>query len=199
MSDTAVALGSLGSDLAFAVSFAIAGEALGAAQEAQISEDELIGIVLVISVVCSALPRSAMIVLRELEKLGCFGSLGGAAPAPSVQTPAPAPASAALLRAIGRNPKLSSDPLAGKGADKGARSDGKGEYPAEASGLAAFLTLLVSMAQRILISVAVQLLAANVRAKQPLRSVRIVSLLGVSVFFTFVQAGSSIGGKPNRS
>lgn len=160
MSETALALGSLGSDLAFAVSFAVAGEALGAAHEAQISEDELIGIVLVISVVCSALPRSAMIVLRELDKLGVFSS-GGAA-------------------GTGTNPKDDKDRIT-----KGA---------AEPSGLAAFLTLLVSMFQRILISVAVQLLASNVRAKQPLRSVRIVSLLGVSVFFTFVQAGSSVGG-----
>ena len=154
MSETALALGSLGSDLAFAVSFAVSAEALAAAEEAQISNDELIGIVLIISVLLTALPRSAMIVLSELSRLGVFGT----------------------------KPKDSS--VRETKTDAG-----------EPSGLAAFLTLLVSMIQRILLSTAVQLLSSNVRSKQPLRSVRIVSLLSVAIFFTFVQASSSINGK----
>ena len=62
-------------------------------------------------------------------------------------------------------------------------------------GLGDFLTLVVSIAKRISVSISVQLLAQQVRAKQPLRSVRIVSLLSVAVFFLFLQKGSVIGEK----
>jgi hypothetical protein len=133
------ALGSFGSDLAFSVSFALSTEALDAAREAQLSEDELVGIVIALSVIFSALPRSALLVIKEVERLR------------------------------GR----------GKPAEKK-------ESVKESSGLAAFMTLLVGIAQRVCVSVAVQLLATNVRTKQPLRSVRIVSLLSVVVFFVFI-------------
>ena len=154
MSETALALNSLGSDLAFAVSFAVSAEVLAAADEAQISADETVGIVLIISVLLTALPRSAMLALNEFSRLGVFGP----------------------------KPKDSSVRETKTGAG-------------EQSGLAAFLTLLVSMLQRVLLSVAVQLLSTNVRSKQPLRSVRIVSLLAVAVFFVFISGGSSVGKK----
>ena len=153
MSETALALNSLGSDLAFAVSFAVSAEVLAAADEAQISADETVGIVLIISVLLTALPRSAMIALNEFSRLGVFG-------------PKPKDSSVRETKTGG-----------------------------EQSGLAAFLTLLVSMLQRVLLSVAVQLLSTNVRSKQPLRSVRIVSLLAVAVFFVFISGGSSVGKK----
>tara|TARA_Y100000768_G_scaffold330515_1_gene269263 strand:- start:11835 stop:12299 length:465 start_codon:yes stop_codon:yes gene_type:complete len=61
------------------------------------------------------------------------------------------------------------------------------------SGLGAFMKLLVDIAQKISVSISVQLLAANVRTLQPLRAVRIVSLLTVAIFFLFLEATSSIG------
>jgi len=133
MTDTAAALGSLGSDLAFSVSFGIGRELLDAAQEAQMSEDELVAVVLVLSIVLAAVPRTFNVASRELRRRGWLGK-----PTPKTM---------------------------------------------EGSGLASFAALLVDIARRIAISISVQLLAANVRAKQPNRAVRIVSLLSVAVFF----------------
>ena len=55
---TSDALGSLGSDLLFSVSFSIARELLDGAKEANLTEDELISIVLAVSVVLAAVPSS---------------------------------------------------------------------------------------------------------------------------------------------
>jgi hypothetical protein len=145
---TAGALGSLGSDLAFSVSFGIATELLDAANEAHLSEEELIAIVLALSVVLAAMPSSFRAVRRELAKVrntekGTGGTTDDAAPPPS--------------------------------------------------GILEFATLLVRMAQRISISICVQLLSANVRSRQPLRAVRIVSLLAVSIFFLFLESTSGVG------
>ena len=131
------ALGSFGSDLAFSISFALSTEALEAAREAQMSEDELVSIVIALSVIFSALPRSSLMLIREIKR------------------------------------------LSGKAEIK--------EAPSNPSGLASFLTLLLGIAQRCAVSTAVQLLANNVQTRQPLRSVRIVSLLSVVVFFVFIQ------------
>lgn len=141
MADTAAALGHLGSDLAFSVSFGIGNELLAAARDAQMSEDELIASVLVLSIVFAALPSTFRLTLRELRSSGWL-----------------------------------------------AKETAKG-----ASGLGEFMTLLVDIARRIAISLSVQLLSANVRAKQPNRAVRVVSLLSVAVFFLFLEASSSIG------
>ena len=153
MSDTAAALGSLGSDLAFSVSFGIGRELLDAAHEAQMSEDELVASVLILSIVMTALPRTFRVGLRELRTRGWLG--------------------------------------------RRAAKPGRFLSTTE-SGLAAFVGLLIDIAKRIAISLSVQLLAANVRAKQPNRSVRIVSLLSVAIFFLFLEASSSIGLKVRK-
>jgi hypothetical protein len=148
MADTATTLDALGTDLAFTISFGIARELLDAATEAGISEDELVAVVLGLSVAFAALPRSISVLTLELrERVG-------------------------FLKA-------------------------KEDAEKTASGLEAFLKLLVSIARRISVSITVQLLAANVRTKQPLRSVRVVSLLSVVVFFLFLSGTSSIGARKN--
>ena len=144
------ALGNLGSDLAFSVSFGIGRELLDAAREAQLSEDELIASVLILSIVFTAMPRTFRLTTRELRARGWLG-------------------------------KQVSSPTAAE------------------SGLVSFAALLVDIARRIAISLSVQLLAANVRAKQPNRAVRIVSLLSVAVFFLFLEASSSIGLKVHKA
>jgi hypothetical protein len=133
MAETQTALGSLGSDLAFSVSFGIGRELMDAAKEGQIAEDELIAVVLIVSIVFTALPRSFRATIKELRAWGW----------------------------LSESTKVSSTE----------------------SGLLAFGGLLIDIGRRIAISLAVQLLAANVRAKQVSRSVRIVSLLSVAVFF----------------
>ena len=56
------ALSSIGSDLSFAVSFAIANELLAAAREEQIADSELVAIVLLISVCVAALPKALLVI-----------------------------------------------------------------------------------------------------------------------------------------
>jgi hypothetical protein len=63
----------------------------------------------------------------------------------------------------------------------------------EVSGLLAFLALFVRVAQRISMSICVQLIAANVQVQQPLRVVRVITLLGVAVFFVFLESTATVG------
>ena len=65
----------------------------------------------------------------------------------------------------------------------------------EEAQLSDFFMLLFDMTKRISISVCVQLLATNVRARQPVRTVRIVSLVAVSIFFLFLGFTSSVGAR----
>lgn len=139
---TSGALGSLGSDLLFSVSFSIARELLDGAKEASLTEDELIALVLAISVVLAAVPSSLRAVQREVSHMF-----------PWMQ-----PSKAA-----------------------------------KASGLLEFLTVFLEIFRRIALSICVQLLAAHVTSRQPLRTVRIVGLFSVAVFFSFVESSSSIG------
>jgi hypothetical protein len=153
MSATAGALGSLGNDLAFSVSYNIASELLDAASEAHLSEEELIGIVLGLAVVLSSVPSAVRAVWAELKRWRV---------------------------------RVSPD-TAGK------------DPPAEGrSGITEFAGLLVDIAQRISVSICVQLLASNVRSRQPLRAVRVVSLLAVAIFFLFLESSSSIGSAARR-
>ena len=160
--ETAGALGSLGSDLAFSVSFGIANELLDAAQEAHLSEDELIGIVLALSVLLAAIPSTFVAMIKEWKTYRADrardGSKGGGG---------------GSIR-----------PLDAEDVTHGAQ---------RTSGVFEFAILLFNMAQRISLSICVQLLASNVRSRQPLRSVRIVSLLAVSIFFLFLESTSSVG------
>jgi len=71
-------------------------------------------------------------------------------------------------------------------------------HAAARSGVTEFATLLVGIAQRISVSICVQLLASNVRNRQPLRTVRVVSLLAVAIFFLFLESSSSIGSAARR-
>ena len=142
---TSAALGALGSDLAFSVSFGIARELLDGAQDAQISDEELIAVLLGLSVVFAALPDSFASAYKEVAKRRWLGV------------------------------KL---PTTGSEAT---------------SGLLAFVNLLVDIARRISVSICVQLLAANVRARQLQRAIRILSLLAVAVFFLFLERTSSLG------
>tara|TARA_Y100000389_G_scaffold31394_1_gene26592 strand:- start:797 stop:1243 length:447 start_codon:yes stop_codon:yes gene_type:complete len=141
MGDTAFALGALASDLAFSVSFGIGRELLDAANDSNLTEDELVASVLVLTVVLSALPKTVSHGINELRERGILGK--------------PKP----------------------------------GEVP---QGFAQFAKLLLDITRRICVSLAVQLLSANVRTRQTDRAVRIVSLVSVAIFFLFLEATSSI-------
>ena len=61
------------------------------------------------------------------------------------------------------------------------------ELATKRSGLG-FLALVVNILQRILVAISVQLLAASVRSQQESRLVRTVSLIGLAIFFVFVES-----------
>lgn len=146
------ALSALGGDLTLSISFAVAHELLDAARDAELSEAELIGIVLSTSIVLSALPNLLWLARTEIVVLY-----------------------ATLTRRTAR-PPLRPDPK-----------------DSEVSGLLAFLALFVRVAQRISMSICVQLIAANVHVQQPLRAVRVITLLGVAVFFVFLESTATLG------
>lgn len=145
------ALSALGGDLTLSIAFAVANELLDAARDAELSESELIGIVLSTSIVLSALPNLLWLARTEIVVLY------------------------ATLKNPGRVPT---------------RPDAK---DIEVSGLLAFFALFVRVAQRISMSICVQLIAANVHVQQPLRAVRVITLLGVAVFFVFLQSTATFG------
>jgi hypothetical protein len=150
---TATAFSAFGSDIALSVSFGIANELLDAAHEAHLSEEELIAVVLVLSVVLSALPSAFRSLWLEVGP----------------------------WRSGGRR-----------------KAQGGARAAAPVSGVVEFLTLLLRMGKRISVSICVQLLASNVRSRQPLRSVRVLSLLAVSVFFLFLESTGSAGSPSAR-
>lgn len=67
------------------------------------------------------------------------------------------------------------------------------------SGLLAFMGIFLRIAQRISLSVCVQLLTANVQATQPLRAVRVLTMLGTAVFFLFLESTATLGRVEGRS
>ncbi len=144
------ALSALGGDLTLSISWAVANELLAAAKEADIGEAELIGIVLTVSIVLSALPNALWLARTEVV--------------------------AAWEVVMGRRPSIRPDVT-----------------QANASGLLAFLALFVKVSQRITMAICVQLIAANVHVTQPLRSVRVLTLMGVAVFFVFLESTATVG------
>ena len=150
------ALSALGGDLTLSIAWAIAHELLDAAKDAELSEAELIGIVLSTSIILSALPNVVWLARTEVS----------AAWAAWNRMPVP----------IRPNPNVT-----------------------DTSGLLAFLALFVKVAQRISMSICVQLVAANVHVQQPLRSVRVITLLGVAVFIVFLESTATLGRVQQRS
>ena len=91
---------------------------------------------------------------------------------------------------VGALRKLHGDALTGvftEGFVHAAEHAAVSELATKRSGLD-FLALVVNILQRILVAITVQLLAASVRAQQESRLVRTVSLIGLAVFFVFVES-----------
>ena len=195
------ALSSIGSDLSVSVSFSIANELLSAANDEQLSEDELIGLVLGFTIVFAALQArlgSQLVKRRQRTasdakeaaraRLAAFKAELHApfatlkfAPGHTVLTPTTpeARSSAALLGQLTEEFEETFVNEAGRAAlDK----------LADRRSMLDFAYLLVSIAQRICVAISVQLLAQSVRAQQPSRLVRTVSLVGLATFFVFVES-----------
>ena len=195
------ALSSIGSDLSVSVSFSIANELLAAASDEQLSEDELIGLVLGFTIVFAALQARLGSQLAKRRQRTMSGAKEAArarlaafkaelhapfaakslAPGYTVFTPTTpeARSSAALLGQLTEEFEETFVNEAGRAAlDK----------LADRRSMLDFAYLLVSIAQRICVAISVQLLAQSVRAQQPSRLVRTVSLVGLATFFVFVES-----------
>jgi hypothetical protein len=160
---SADALTALGSDLTFSVSFTIAAELRLSAVDAGFSEHELIGIVLVLSIVLSALPLS----LRRGARIVADAWVRVVRPRVHRAVPSFAVLVDWFLVAPA-NPKEAHSPS-----------------------IMQFFELLLGIARRISMSLLVQLVAATAVSKQTLRLSRILSLLSVAIFFLFLQSGAS--------
>ena len=182
------ALSSIGSDLSVSVSFNIARELLSAANDEQLSEDELIGLVLGFTIVFTAMQTRLGSVLEKRRHRIVSGAKAKARERlsalkkdllrPSRQL-AEMEATATLLEQLTTEFEESFVSEAGRAAiDK----------LADRRSMLDFLFLLVSICQRITVAISVQLLAASVRAQQPSRLVRTVSLIGLATFFVFVES-----------
>lgn len=174
------ALSSIGSDLSVSVSFNIARELLDAAHDEQISEDELIGLVLGFAIVFTALQSringtlaKRRVVAVELAKKQARARFDKASPSMSTRASTPGGADRdALVR--DELVEAAGHAALAKLADRRSMLD--------------FLHLLVSICQRICVAISIQLLAASVRAQQPSRLVRTVSLVALAAFFVFVES-----------
>ena len=164
-------LSSIGSDLSVSVSFNIANELLEAAHDEQLSEDELISLVLGFAIIFSAIQSRLNKALGERN----------AAVARSARTKA----RDAVAKLVEVRPELSG--LLDESFVREAERTAVEDLANKRSSLD-FLALLVSICQRILVAISVQLLAASVKAQQPSRLVRTVSLVGLSLFFVFLEA-----------
>ena len=157
-------LSALGGDLTLSIAWAVANELLSAAKSAEIGEAELIGMVLATSIVLSSLPQLLSLLRAELV-------LGWK-----------------VLR--GSNGPKGFDLVDGQPREAPAPTS---VASVPVSNILSFLTLFVRVAQRISMSVCVQLIADNVKVHQPLRAVRVITLMGVAVFFVFVESTGSVG------
>ena len=61
----------------------------------------------------------------------------------------------------------------------------------QSRGLLEFISLLLSITQRISLSISVQVLAVSMKANQPSRLIRVITLLGVVVFFVFFESAAT--------
>ena len=165
-------LSSIGSDLSVSVSFNIARELLDAANDEQIGPDELISLVLGFAIILTAIQSRLNRTLEDRRK--------------SVIEKA---RSDARLR-VSELKKLHGDALGGlftEGFVHAAEHAAVSELATKRSGLD-FLALVVNILQRIFVAISVQLLAASVRSQQQSRIVRTVSLVGLAIFFVFVES-----------
>jgi uncharacterized membrane protein len=189
------ALSSIGSDLSVSVSFSIANELLSAASDEQLSEDELIGLVLGFTIVFAALQArlGSQLTKRRQRTVSSAKEAARARLAAfkaelheplaitstTLPTTPEARVSMTLLGQLTEEFEETFVSEAGRAAlDK----------LADRRSMLDFAYLLVSIAQRISVAISVQLLAQSVRAQQPSRLVRTVSLVGLATFFVFVES-----------
>lgn len=175
------ALTSIGSDLSVSVSFQVASELLDAAKETDMREDELVGLVLGVSIALSALKK-----LLEYTRLERRRASIKAVEKKALEQLRPVAQLRAgeVVSALTKEDKAQVDECISKAVIRE-----KTRLRSERS-LLDFGLLFTSIATRIAFAVTVQLLAASARARQASRGARILSLMGLAVFFVFVESSA---------
>ena len=140
MATVGSALDYLASDLSFTLSYQIAVELLTASREADMPDDTLVGMVMVVGIVLNTLPRT----LTGLQKLTLE------------------------------------------------RSDDQITAGYKQRGTLGFFVRFLRVAERIILSIVIQLIANSARSEQPIRLQRILALASTSLFFMFLQESSSV-------
>lgn len=158
------ALSSIGSDLSISISFQVASELIEAGKEGQLREDELVGIVLALAIMLTAV-RSMLSFIRSKNR--------GAAVAWAEKY-----AHEKWDCSNGTKEEFVSRK----------RTAAVEKFDSEKTVLD-FLLLFVGIATRISLSVTVQLLAAAARSRQSVRPARVLTLISLSVFFVYLESG----------
>lgn len=165
-------LSSIGSDLSVSVSFNIAHELLDAAEDEQLAADELISLVLGFAIICTAVQSRLNKALADRRKSAIESARRKAKDG---------------VEAIKKLHGEAVGDIITEGFVHAAEHAAVSELATKRSGLD-FLALVVNILQRILVAISVQLLAASVRSQQESRLVRTVSLIGLAIFFVFVES-----------
>jgi len=162
---TTAALSNIGSDLSVSISFSVANEFIAAARDAQLGDDELVAVLLVIVVAVTSIKGFVDRKSAEAHALA------------HTRIRASANAEAAVS-------EMSESEIERHVRSAIERSD-------SSRGLLEFTSLMLSITQRITLSISVQVLAYSVKANQPSRIVRVTTLLGVVVFFVFFESAAT--------
>ena len=162
---TTAALSNIGSDLSVSISFSVANEFIEAARDAQFGDDELVAVLLVIVVAVTSIKG--------------FVDAHAATARELASTRIRATASTDAISSGMQKSELDVHVEAAVRASDSSR------------GLLEFVSLVLSITQRITLSICVQVLAYSVKANQPSRIVRVTTLLGVVVFFVFFESAAT--------
>jgi hypothetical protein len=157
------AFDSLANDLSYTLSYQIAHELLGAAVDEGISSVATCAAVVVVGIVMNTLPRTLQAIREIVKRSGTAVATTGAV----------------------HDVQLSREPP----------SSPKGDDLSSTSRVDAALRLAVhfiAATERVVLTVLVQLVASIARAEQPLRSVRVASLIGTALFFVFLHHGRAV-------
>lgn len=188
---TSLTLSSIGSDLAVSISFVLANELVLAGKNEQMQSDEIVGLLLLFSIVLTAVTgrlRSEIIRSkneRKIHKLQRRQEILKEKSAPSAEE------SDALLSASKPESGRLLEDADDDGDDK--NRNGLSSSPnikfleVENKTFLEFLLLLISIAQRICVSTTVQLLAVEAQQNSDTRLQRVISLAGVACFFVFIE------------
>lgn len=157
-------LSSIGADLSVSISFAVASEFIQAAREAQLGDDELAAILVSIVVGVTSLRSLVLRWVKELTE-----------------------SSAKARYELAKNEALSRGSQEHE-AEAFALITRKNIGGSQQRGLLEFVSLLLSIAQSITLSICVQVLAVSVKTNATTRLLRVTTLLGVVVFFVFFES-----------